>query len=165
MTNTKLNSDKLYTKCDPKGFDFNSTADLEERLSALGQDRALSAVELGINIKSKGYNLFCLGPEGTGKSSLVKRVLKKEAKNRPTPDDWAYVYNFEEPHKPIALRFSAGKAVGFAKKVDEMIEELSTTIPNVLSSDEFKAAQMIIREKYHIFNDLLSAAILENKLY
>ncbi|MFR8205048.1 MAG: hypothetical protein ACLU99_00990 [Alphaproteobacteria bacterium] len=46
----------------------------------MGQDRALSAVEIGINIQSKGYNLFCLGPEGTGKTSLVKRVLVEEAK-------------------------------------------------------------------------------------
>ena len=71
MTISKLSSQELYTKCDPKKFTFSSTAELEERLSALGQDRALSAVEIGINIKSKGYNLFCLGPEGTGKTSLV----------------------------------------------------------------------------------------------
>ena len=58
MAITKLSPKQLYKKCDISKFDFNSTADLEERLSALGQDRAISAVELGINIKSKGYNLF-----------------------------------------------------------------------------------------------------------
>ena len=77
MSITKLTPDQLYKKCDTTQFDFNSTADLQERLSALGQDRAISAVELGINIKSKGYNLFCFGPEGTGKMSLVKRILEK----------------------------------------------------------------------------------------
>ncbi len=148
MTITKLKSDQLYTRCDPKSFDFNTTAELEERLSALGQDRALSAVEIGINIKSKGYNLFCLGPEGTGKTSLVKRVLKQEAVNRPTPDDWAYVYNFDEPHKPIAINFPAGTATDFAKSVDDLIEELSSTIPTLLDSDEYKAAVSIVREKY-----------------
>ena len=81
MAISKLKSDELYKKCDPHKFEFTTTAELEERLSALGQDRALSAVELGINIKSKGYNLFCLGPEGTGKTSLVKRILVKEAKS------------------------------------------------------------------------------------
>ena len=80
MSITKLLPEQLYAKCDPQKFNFSSTAELEERLSALGQDRALAAVEIGINIQSKGYNLFCLGPEGTGKSSLVKRVLAKEAK-------------------------------------------------------------------------------------
>lgn len=148
MAITKLKSDQLYTRCDPKGFDFSTTAELEERLSALGQDRALSAVEIGINIKSKGYNLFCLGPEGTGKTSLVKRVLVQEAKNRPTPEDWVYVYNFEEPHKPAAISFPASTATDFAKDIDKLIEELSSSIPTLLDSDEYKAGLSIIREKY-----------------
>lgn len=148
MTITRLKPAELYTKCDPKKFDFTTTAELPERLSALGQDRALSAVELGINIKSKGYNLFCLGPEGTGKTSLVKRVLVEEAKNRPTPDDWAYVYNFDEPHKPHALNFPAGTANDFAKDVDKLIEDFETALPLIMESDEYKAGLSIIREKY-----------------
>ena len=148
MAISKLKSDELYKKCDPHKFEFATTAELEERLSALGQDRAISAVELGINIKSKGYNLFCLGPEGTGKTSLVKRILVKEAKNRPTPNDWVYVYNFDEPHKPIAISFEAGQAPEFAKDIDKLIEEFSSSIPAVLDSDEYKAALSIIREKY-----------------
>ena len=148
MSITKLKSEQLYTKCDPKKFKFTTTAELEERLSALGQDRALSAVEVGINIQSKGYNLFCLGPEGTGKTSLVKRVLVNEAKKRPTPDDWAYVYNFDEPYKPQAISFPAGTATEFAKDIDKLIETLSSSIPTILESDEYKASLSIIHEKY-----------------
>ena len=75
MAITKLTSEQLYRKCDAEKFNFTTTADLEERVSVLGQDRAISAVELGINIKSRGYNLFCLGPEGTGKTSLVNSEI------------------------------------------------------------------------------------------
>lgn len=148
MAITKLTSDQLYRKCDPSKFDFNTTADLEERLSALGQDRAIHAVELGIHIKSRGYNLFCLGPEGTGKTSLVKRILEKEAKNRKTPDDWAYVYNFDEPYKPLAMSFPAGQAAEFAKDVDELLDELSDSLPEIIESEEYKAALGIIHQKY-----------------
>ena len=148
MAITKLTSDQLYRKCDPSKFDFNTTADLEERLSALGQDRAIHAVELGIHIKSRGYNLFCLGPEGTGKTSLVKRILEKEAKNRKTPDDWAYVYNFDEPYKPLAMSFPAGQAAEFAKDVDELLDELSDSLPEIIEAEEYKAALGIIRQKY-----------------
>ena len=148
MSITKLKSSELYRVCDPKKFDFTSTAELEERMSALGQDRAISAVELGINVKSKGYNLFCLGPEGTGKTSLVKRILEKEAKNRPTPKDWAYVYNFDEPYKPKAISFPAGTASDFAKDIDKLIDEFSTAIPSILDSEEFKAAEAIIKERF-----------------
>ena len=148
MAITKLKSEQLYKKCDSRKFEFTTTAELEERLSALGQDRAISAVELGINIKSKGYNLFCLGPEGTGKTSLVKRILEKEAKTRPTPDDWAYVYNFDEPYKPKAISFPAGEASEFAKDIDDLIENFSDSIPAIIDSEEYKAGVNIIREKY-----------------
>ncbi len=148
MAITKLNSNQLYRKCDPSKFDFNTTSDLEERLSALGQDRAISAVELGIHIKSRGYNLFCLGPEGTGKTSLVKRILEKEAKKRKTPNDWAYVYNFDEPYKPKAMSLPAGMACDFAEDVDDLIEELSAALPALVESEEYKAALGIIKQKY-----------------
>ncbi|MDR1026330.1 MAG: AAA family ATPase [Lactobacillus sp.] len=148
MAITQLKSKQLYTICDPKKFKFSSTADLAERVSALGQDRAISAVELGINIKSKGYNLFCFGPEGTGKTSLLKRILRKEAKKRATPEDWAYVYNFEEPHKPLTINFPAGKGTEFARDIDDLINDFSISIPAVLDSDEYKAGISIIREKY-----------------
>ncbi len=148
MSISKLTPNQLYTVCDYQKFDFSTTAELEERMSALGQDRAISAVELGINIKSKGYNLFCLGPEGTGKASLVKRILEEEAKKRPTPKDWAYVYNFEEPHKPHSISFAAGQASEFAKDIDKLIDDFSIAIPAVVESDEYKAAVSIIQEKY-----------------
>ncbi len=148
MTITRLKPHQLYKKCDPQKFSFSSTAELEERLSTLGQDRALAAVELGINIHSKGYNLFCLGPEGTGKSSLVKRVLAQESKRRKTPDDWAYVYNFDEPYKPIAISFPAGTATEFAKDIDKLIETLSSSIAAIYESEEYNAGVNIIKEKF-----------------
>ena len=148
MAITKLNSSELYRKCDPQKFEFNTTAELEERLSALGQDRAISAVELGINIRSRGYNLFCLGPEGTGKTSLVKRILEKEGKLRKTPDDWAYVYNFDEPHKPIALSFQAGDAQKFQKEMEEFAEFIEHDLPNIVKDDIYEEQLALIKEKY-----------------
>lgn len=148
MAITKLTSEQLYRKCDAEKFTFTTTADLEERVSVLGQDRAISAVELGINIKSRGYNLFCLGPEGTGKTSLVKRILDKEGKLRATPDDWVYVYNFDEPHKPIAINFPAGQAGAFAKEMEDFSEFVETELPDVVKDELYEEQLSSIREKY-----------------
>ena len=148
MAITKLTSAQLYRKCDASKFEFNSTADLEERLTTLGQDRAICAVELGINIKSRGYNLFCLGPEGTGKTSLVKRILEKEGKKRPTPDDWVYVYNFDEPHKPVALNFPAGQAASFAKEMEEFAYKTEHELPEAVKNEMYEEQLSQIREKY-----------------
>ena len=150
MAITKLTSEQLYRKCDAEKFSFTTTADLEERVSVLGQDRAISAVELGINIRSKGYNLFCLGPEGTGKTSLVKRILDKEGKLRATPNDWVYVYNFDEPHKPVAINFPAGQASSFAKEMD-------SAMGSFLMSHRFvhyKYITLKIREKTGLWSEL-----------
>ena len=148
MAITKLTSEQLYRKCDAEKFNFTTTADLEERVSVLGQDRAISAVELGINIKSRGYNLFCLGPEGTGKTSLVKRILDKEGKLRETPDDWVYAYNFDEPHKPIAINFKAGQAASFAKEMEDFAEFLEINLPEVVKDEIYEEQLSSIREKY-----------------
>lgn len=70
------------------------------------------------------------------------------SQKRPTPDDWAYVYNFDEPYKPQAVNFPAGTAAEFAKDIDKLIETLSVSIPAILESDEYKAGQSIIHEKF-----------------
>ena len=83
-----------------------------------------------------------------GKNQLSKTYSGKEAKTRPTPDDWAYVYNFDEPYKPKAISFPAGEAPEFAKDIDELIENFSDSIPAIIDSEEYKAGVNIIREKY-----------------
>ena len=148
MSISKLNESQLYTVCDYHKLDFSGIYTPGEKMSALGQDRAISAVELGININSKGYNLFCLGPEGTGKTSLVKRILEEEAKKRPTPQDWVYVYNFDEPYKPLSIGFEAGVACDFAKDIEKQIEDFRASIPSVLNSDEYEAGVAVIQERY-----------------
>ena len=148
MTITALGASDLYKTCDFEKFNFNSTAELEERLSTLGQDRALSAVELGINIKSKGYNIYCLGPEGTGKTSLVKRILENESESREAPKDWCYVYNFEEAHRPKAVSLEAGRAVEFSKDIDKLIEDLRIDFSAMFESNEYKIKEEKILAKF-----------------
>ena len=149
MAITKLTSQELYRKCDVSKFEFNTTADLEERLSALGQDRAISAVELGINIKSKGYNLFCLGPEGTGKTSLVKRILEKEGKLRKTPDDWAYVYNFDEDR--YVTIFTRDGMVKRTKLIDFKVGRYTKEIGMINLKDDDKVIDVDYSNNDNVF--------------
>ncbi len=137
----------LYKTCEIEDFDFNSTAELKDKLSPIGQDRAISAVKFCIDMGSK-YNMFCLGPEGTGKTSLVKNILKEAAEERPTPNDWCYVNNFDEPHKPKAISFPAGKAAPFAKDIDELIAELQVSIPAAFEGEEYRNRLNVIESKY-----------------
>ena len=76
---TPLSPEVLCLRCDPDQFSFESTADLEELADVIGQDRAVAAIHFGIGIQREGYNLFAIGPSGTGKYTSVHRSLEKRA--------------------------------------------------------------------------------------
>ena len=103
-----LEPEYLYQRADPALFRFDTTAELEELDEVIGQPRAVAAVQLATGIEKDGFNVFALGPAGTGKRSLVAKYFKERALNEPTPDDWCYVHNFEQDYKPKAIRLPAG---------------------------------------------------------
>ncbi|MDA3945956.1 MAG: AAA family ATPase [Helicobacteraceae bacterium] len=76
--NTPLDSSLLYHICDPKQFSFTTTEELEPLEQPIGQANALEAVEFGIEIQQDGYNLFAMGPSGSGKHSTVMAFLEKK---------------------------------------------------------------------------------------
>ena len=148
MTITPLQPDQLYSVCDLDFLPFKTTDDLEDLTSPLGQEQAISAIEFSINVDSYGYNVFCIGPEGTGKASLLRQILAKAAKKRKTPNDICYVYNFTTPYRPSALSLPAGKAKQFAKDMDKLIEELRVALPAVFEGDEYRLKLKAIEDSF-----------------
>ena len=94
----------LAPQIDSSQLGFRTTDELEPLDAVVGQDRALRALELGLSIRQRGYNVFASGISGTGKKELIRRLLEGRARCEPTPDDWVYVHNFDEPDRPLALR-------------------------------------------------------------
>ncbi len=133
----KLESSVLCRRCDAKQFEFETTAELEDIAELIGQPRAVEAVNFGIGIQRNGYNLFALGPAGTGKQAFIQRYLQTHASGEQVPPDWCYVNNFADHRKPRALELPPGKAVQLHKDMDMLIEELGVTIPAVFQSDEY----------------------------
>ena len=148
MTVSALSYQQLYSTCDLDFLSFDTTRDLEDLNQPLGQEQAINAINFGISVDSYGYNLFCIGPEGTGKASLVRQILSKAAKKRKTPNDWCYVYNFKTPYKPSAIRMPAGKAKLFAKAVDKLIAEIRVALPAVFDGDEYRTQLKAIEDAF-----------------
>lgn len=148
MTVSALSYQQLYSACDLDFLSFDTTRDLEDLNQPLGQEQAINAINFGISVDSYGYNLFCIGPEGTGKASLVRQILGKAAKKCKTPNDWCYVYNFKTPYKPSAIRMPAGKAKIFAKAVDKLIGEIRVALPAVFDGDEYKTQLKAIEDAF-----------------
>lgn len=148
MTVSALSYQQMYSSCDLNFLSFDTTRDLEDLNQPLGQEQAINAINFGISVDSYGYNLFCIGPEGTGKASLVRQILGKAAKKCKTPNDWCYVYNFKTPYKPAAIRMPAGKAKIFAKAVDKLIGEIRVALPAVFDGDEYKTQLKAIEDAF-----------------
>jgi lon-related putative ATP-dependent protease len=144
----RLSTDQLYTRCDPERFDFRTTADLDGASEIAGQFRALDAIRFGMGIMHDGFNLFALGPSGTGKQTTVQQYLNRLAPEASRPDDWCYVYNFEQPRNPKALRLPPGKAGSLGSDMEHLVETLFSVMPAAFSSEEYQAREKEIRESF-----------------
>jgi len=142
-----LQPEALRRCCDPASLPFESTAELPDLDDAIGQVRAAEAVRFGIGIKRPGFNIFALGPSGVGKEHLVRRGLKTQAAREPVPDDWCYVNNFIDAHKPVAMRLPAGRAMPFRRDMERLVNELMVAIPAAFEGEEYRHRREVIEEE------------------
>ena len=148
MSTKPLNASQLYHACDPAEFDFTTTADLEDLTETFGQNRALEAIDFGVGIKHEGYNLFVLGSTGIGKHVVVSQELEKRAEHGDVPSDWCYVNNFDQPHKPKALKLPPGMGTVLRDDMAQLVEDLQNAIPAAFHSDEYRTRVQEINEEF-----------------
>ena len=142
-----LPPEALYRHCNPQDFSFETTAELEHFDEMVGQQRAVDAVKFGMEIELDGYNIFVFGPQGTGKHSFIQRFLEQQAANKPTPSDWCYVNNFERPRQPKAIELPADWGRKLRQDLQQLIEELHTTIPTAFESEDYHKRRDEIEQK------------------
>jgi predicted ATP-dependent protease len=118
-------------------FDCRSTKDLTPSRNIIGQDRAMKALQFGLRIRSKGFNVYIAGMPGTGRRTAAVDFIKELAKDMPVPQDWCYVYNFREASKPNALALPAGKGKEFKEDVEKLVSAIPTALKNAFESDEY----------------------------
>jgi len=161
-------------RCNADELPLDTTAKVEEQNRYIGQDRALEAVEFGISMRHQGFNLFVIGPEGSGRHSVIQSFINRQAAGEPTPKDWCYVYNFDQPHKPIALEFPPKQGPVFKQEMHELIDTLKTTIPTVFDGEDYRAKKLALNENLRqkvdeIYEDLIekgksqSIAVIRNE--
>ena len=134
-----LPPEALATRCDPGQFDFADTRSLPESERGFGQGRAIEALRLALEVPGRGYNLFVLGPPGSSRHALVRRLLQEHARQRPPPPDWCYIDNFEAPNRPRALQLPAGEGARLKAAMQGFTDELGQAIASALDSDEYRS--------------------------
>ncbi len=143
-----LAPDALRQPFDPADLGFETTADLEPLDMLPGQDRALDAIRMAGHVGHSDFNLFVLGPAGSGRHAAVRQILSEIAEKRSVPDDWVYVANFEDERKPRALRLRAGMAQRLKAAMEHLIDDLANTIPSLFESEDYQTRRHGIEQEY-----------------
>ena len=144
----ELNYNKLKMSCDPQLFSFETTEELEEIQEGIGQDRGIKALEFGLQVDVKGYNLYLEGPSGTGKTMYTRNYLQKIAPKKKVPSDWCYIYNFDNPNQPIAVELPAGQGKEFKDSMDGFIKEIRKDIQKTFNTDDFEKEKALIKQEF-----------------
>jgi len=144
----RLDPDQLRWRCDPAEFDFETTADISEcPINIIGQPRAMEALELGLAVKAEGYNIFVSGAVGSGRSTVVRRMLAGVERGGVAPVDMVYVHNFQDPDQPGRLTFPAGRGSEFREAMAELVESLSSDLPQLFDSEPYAKRRASMRER------------------
>ena len=144
----ELNSQKLKFTCNEDMLDFETTAELESIQSGIGQDRGIKALEFGIQVDVKGYNIYIEGPSGVGKTMYTKNYLNKISSKKKVPNDWCYIYNFDTPNEPIAVSLPAGQGKEFKDAMDGFIKEIKKDIKKTFNADDFEKEKALIKQEF-----------------
>jgi ATP-dependent Lon protease len=130
----ELAPDALRWSCCPKDIPVKTSDEVPACEEIIGQERALKAIQTGLDIKSLGYNIFIAGMVGTGRTTTIKQLLEKLEKGGKAPDDLLYVNNFKYPDEPVLIFLAPGRGKLFRSAMDGLIDMLRANIPNLLKS-------------------------------
>lgn len=133
----ELKSNDLSWVFDPDKIEFDTSDGSEPCEEIIGQDRALKAIQTGLDIRSLGYNIFITGLTGTGRLTTIKKLLEDLKKKQKTPDDILYVHNFRNPHEPTLIILPAKRGREFREDMSQMINMLKNNIPELLKSEYY----------------------------
>jgi predicted ATP-dependent protease len=143
-----LPPEKLRWRCDPARIPFATTAQAEPREGVIGQERALRALKMGVELSAPGYNMFVCGLAGTSRGGMISRMIEEIQPATKPSLDRCYVNNFKNPDRPRLLSLPRGQANPFKKDVQSGIEFLRRRIPQVFEGEPFQRQKGRIVDRF-----------------
>lgn len=145
----ELTAEQVRHRCDPSLFNCDSTAELKPIEGIIGQDRALSALQFGLNIQKPGFNIYVSGLAGTGRTTAIKSFLDIVAAKKETPPDWCYLHNFHDSYYPRAIAVPAGKGQVLQKDMKRAINNARRSLVQAFTSKEYAERRAEITEGFN----------------
>ena len=149
-TKCEVTHERLCWQCNGVDFSFECTDELAPPQGLIGQERALNALQFGLEVDKRGYNLFVTGLTGTGKASAIKRYLQAiitRAGGVQYPVyDWCCVHNFPDPDTPRMLRLPPWGGKALHRGLEELLKSIQEEIPKVFSGNEYTSQRKDVEE-------------------
>ncbi len=144
----ELSAEQTDIEVDTSILSFKTTEELEPLDEIIGQNKAISAIEIGLGIDREGYNIFVAGLTGIGKKEIIQKSIEKRLDISSIPNDWIYVNNFDNPDEPWAISLHPGQAKKFKKNMDKLIEQLNENLPKAFRQENFSKEKEHLSKKY-----------------
>src|ERR1700736_4723055 len=141
---------KLRWRCELSRIPFETTAQAELREGFIGQERALRALKMGVELSAPGYNVFVCGLAGTSRGGTIARMIEELHPRTKQSLDRAYVNNFKIPDRPRLLSLPRGQANAYKKDVQAGIDFLRRRIPQVFEGEPFQRQKSRIVERFTV---------------
>ncbi len=143
----KVNQEDICFKCGNVKIDKITNKELKNIEDSI-QSRVVSAIELSANINNKSYNVFAIGPSGSGKKDFIKNIIQKKI---PQKDyfDICYVYNFSQPNNPQYLKLKAGDSETLKQDNFSILQKLRVIIPFAFRSSSYMAKINDVKESFY----------------
>jgi lon-related putative ATP-dependent protease len=164
--NGELSHKDLRYECDPKLLNFNTTEEISPLKAIIGQERAVKALQFGLEIKGVGFNVYVAGRPGTGRETATKEFLEDYARSKETPPDLCYVNDFQNQYEPKTIQLPAGKGKEFKKDMETFINEVQRVLPEAFKSEDYaekrdETLKSVEGERKKLYEDLNKKAEAE----
>jgi lon-related putative ATP-dependent protease len=148
LTNTRLKPCQLTTDLMVKKF-ANATSTSEIEQIFIGHERAKEALTFGLSMDAPGFNVYAMGEHGTGRQTLIKQMLAATASQEPTPDEWCYINNFDDPNSPYSLYVSPGDGKQLLTRMNTFIDELMDLFPEIFDNLGYQRQKAVIDRDFN----------------
>lgn len=150
MAVTPLEVGELRWQCCEQQFEFDSTEQLDALDGPIGQERAMTAIDLSLGMPNHGFNLFVTGRTGTGRTSAIRQILEERAKGEPIPEDWCYIHDLDQGASPKAFSVPHGVGKQVQEDMAELIRRLADQLPKLFKSKEYEQYKGKITEEFQL---------------
>ena len=144
----ELPVESLRWSCTPEMLGITSMLDVKPLKEIIGQDRALRALEIGLEMKHYGYNIFVTGLPGTGRATTIRRMLADFEHRAVELTDKCYVHNFRDPDTPVMLTLAVGQGTSFKKDMGVFLNELLKGVPAIFESRRYVEQRKAMLEHF-----------------